>query len=75
MSTLMDNGENAKVLLGVLAHVNRCMMTMRTSLDARPEVRTANRTCDVWITMIQWPTMNCTRTSSILIDTYVQHQR
>jgi hypothetical protein len=24
--------------------------------------------------MIQWPTMNYTRTSSILIDTYVQHQ-
>jgi hypothetical protein len=47
MSTLIDNGENAKVLLGILAQVNRRMMTMRTSLDARPEVRTANRTCDV----------------------------
>jgi hypothetical protein len=47
MSTLMDNAQNAKVLLGILAQVNRCMMIMRTNLDGRPEVRTANRTCDV----------------------------
>ena len=47
MSMLMDDGQAAKVLLSVLAQINRRMMTMRTSLDARPEVRTANRTCDI----------------------------
>jgi hypothetical protein len=47
MSTFMDNGQTAKVLLCILAQINRRMMTIRTSLNARPEVRTANRICDV----------------------------
>jgi hypothetical protein len=41
---LMDDDQAAKVLLNILAQINRRMMTMRTNLDERPEVRTANRT-------------------------------
>jgi hypothetical protein len=47
MNMLMDDDQAAKVLLNILAQINRRMMTMRTSLAARPEVRTANRICDI----------------------------